>query len=248
MWCHLHWFQVWTKCGATCISSNFGHQVALLALFVNVLLAPPGGATCNGYKSSHQMALLELVRTMVTKSAKSLRVRDTRTHRSDQGYLGPIKIQIFEEFQKFYRPAQTWAEAGTGAERILRCLGITRGGSWALHWCHNHRQHYWPPPTPLLFSLMLLLITNDATDYYYSATMLLTTYYLPLTTFIHYFHSGGIITTDHFYSPVLLSLMLLLITWDTTELRCSNTHHCHFVAQLNFWLMPLYQTIFRPSW
>ena len=92
-------------------------------MFVNVLLAPPGGATCNGYKSSHQMALLELVRTMVTKSAKSL--RDTRTHRSDKGNLGPIKIQIFEEFQKFYRPVQTWAEAGTG--HILRCLALTRG-------------------------------------------------------------------------------------------------------------------------
>ena len=76
--------------------------------------------------------------------------------------------------EKFYRLAQTWAEAGRGAGRILRCLGLTRGGSWTLHWCHNHRQHYWPPPATLLFRLMLLLITNDATGCY-----------ILLNTFIH---------------------------------------------------------------
>ena len=35
-WHHFYWFQVWPPGGVTCISSNFGHQMALLALLVNV--------------------------------------------------------------------------------------------------------------------------------------------------------------------------------------------------------------------
>ena len=86
----MYWFQVWPQGGVTCISSNFGHQVALLAFVENVancwfflhhqvvplalvtnLAArwhnfhwfqfwPPGGATCISYKFGHQVAPLAL--------------------------------------------------------------------------------------------------------------------------------------------------------------------------------------------
>ena len=32
----MYWFQVWPRCGVSCIGFNFGHQVALLALVVNL--------------------------------------------------------------------------------------------------------------------------------------------------------------------------------------------------------------------
>ena len=57
---------------------------------------------------------------------------------------------------------KTWAEAGT-LRRILRCLGRTRGASWAPRRCHNHRQHYWPPllNTFLFFCALSLYCTRQ---------------------------------------------------------------------------------------
>ena len=97
---------------------------------------------------------------------------------------------------------KTWAEAGT-LRRILRCLGRTRGASWAPHRCHNHRQHYWP----------LLLSTSvqfDATGHYY------TTHHI----FFHYCHWCH--NHQQHYWPLQLSFMLVLITNDATECNCST--------------------------
>ena len=62
-----------------------------------------------------------------------------------------------KSISKFYRLAQTWAEAGRSrsreeGRRILRCLSLTPGGSWALHWCHNH--HYCNTTTDHFYSLL----------------------------------------------------------------------------------------------
>ena len=35
-WCHQNWFQIWPTCNAISIGSNFGQQVALLALVPNL--------------------------------------------------------------------------------------------------------------------------------------------------------------------------------------------------------------------
>ena len=88
------WFQVCPPGGVSCISSNFGHQVALLAVVENlasrwhylysckcgqqfVLLAPsglhlfqirpPDGATCISYKFYHHMAHFALVAKLSTR-------------------------------------------------------------------------------------------------------------------------------------------------------------------------------------
>ena len=70
------WFQVWPPGGVTCIGSNFGHKVPMIVLWHHRLVL-----SCYLHQpESHQLSLnkVELV-------------SDTWTHRSDQGYLGPIK-------------------------------------------------------------------------------------------------------------------------------------------------------------
>ena len=64
--CHQNWFHIWTTCNAISIGSNFGHQVALLALVTNLTTrwrnlhqlqnCQPDGATCISSKFGHQMA------------------------------------------------------------------------------------------------------------------------------------------------------------------------------------------------
>ena len=60
-------------------------------------------------------------------------------------YIETLAVHLGRASKVFQQAVvKTWAEAGT-LRRILRCLGRTRGASWAPRRCHNHRQHYWPP-------------------------------------------------------------------------------------------------------
>ena len=101
-WHHLHWLHCWplgggifiitnltcinwkligSPSGTTCIQLKFGHQ---LAPFASI-----------GSKDVHQVASLALPHWLGLPQFNSY--RDTKAHRSDHGYLGPIKIATNED-------------------------------------------------------------------------------------------------------------------------------------------------------
>ena len=101
------------KSGATCISCKFGHQVTPLEF-----------QHCLGLRSSVGIELLSSsTRVTSVKSAKGLLLRETWTHRSDQGYLGPIKIQANQMF------CLKFEKSGRLAPRMPWRGGGARGGA-----------------------------------------------------------------------------------------------------------------------
>ena len=120
-WRHLHYLQIWPPDGATCISCKFGHQMAQLGLVQNFVIRwrhlhclqnwPPGCVTC--IATLLWIVLLALsvsidlvsssARVTSVKSTQPPSVRDTRTQRSDQGHLGPIKKGKFGLHIKFHK-------------------------------------------------------------------------------------------------------------------------------------------------
>ena len=118
-WHHLHLLQIRPPDGATYFSCKFSHQMAPLALVANLVTRwhhlhwfqswPPGNVTCTlphclGLPYWHYQLVLSLYlhqlesHQLILHKWLSLSVRDNRIHRSDQGHLGPIKIQ--EKFWK----------------------------------------------------------------------------------------------------------------------------------------------------
>ena len=130
-WRQLHKLKICPPDGATCISSIFYHQKAPLALVAN--LATRLLVTCITWLP--WIALLELsvsidlvsssTRVTSVKSATTLseKVRDNRTHRSDQGYLGPIKRGLDCSFRHWIE----WDWVGYLAETYLILLLLLRG-------------------------------------------------------------------------------------------------------------------------
>ena len=92
---HLYWFQIWPlddflqiwpPDGTTCITNKFAHQTKSHAL-----------PDCLGLPYWHYQLVLTWYLHQPESHQLSLQnlsesVSDNRTHRSDQGYLGPIKI------------------------------------------------------------------------------------------------------------------------------------------------------------
>ena len=93
----MHWFQYWP----------LDHLIA--DVFKLVTWIDTGIATLSWIVLLVLLVGIELVssstRVTSVKSAKPLGHKDNRTHRSDQGYLGPIKISrqtCVQCFSKFY--------------------------------------------------------------------------------------------------------------------------------------------------
>ena len=109
-WPLFHYFQIWSPDGATCISSKFDHQRAKLALVpiqagegTQVTESIPWVRCASGNVLSLSVSILFVsssagvtsVKFHTTSLSHSL-VSDNQTHRSDQVYLGPIKIKCLE--------------------------------------------------------------------------------------------------------------------------------------------------------
>ena len=107
-WRHLHELQIWPQDGTTCISCNIDHQMAPLALVANLPTRwrylhcfqswPPDCISCTAtFLHWHYQLVLSLYLHQLESHQLSLHkwlsllLRDKRTHRSDQGHLGPIK-------------------------------------------------------------------------------------------------------------------------------------------------------------
>ena len=93
----LHYFQIWSPDGATCISSTCIATllwIALLTLSVSIELV----------SSSARVTSVKFHKTSLSHSL----VSDNQTHRSDQVYLGPIKMYIWVVLPRTGKMSNIW--------------------------------------------------------------------------------------------------------------------------------------------
>ena len=127
----MYWFQVWPICGVTCISSNVGHQVALLALFVNV---------ANSWCSLHnQVAPLELVTNIATRWCIGSATR----------WRYFYYLQVFHQVAPLALPLPTYVllPSSVGIELLSSSVGVksVKSAKCRETWTHRTDQGYLDP-------------------------------------------------------------------------------------------------------